>query len=143
MGRSKSALCLKTATPVAATANAANRTATMLGVRVKPSKPGKERNVTDALSINAALKNEKAIEKKRFTPVQVTRKGRMLTIRQVHAPMMKIGAGPRKRPDSSSDEERPPRRARSRKKYGTPRQTKETKKSKKARRNGRCWCTRK
>ena len=55
IGRSKSALCLKIATTVAAIENAAKRTATMPVVREKASKPGKERKVTDALNTTAAF----------------------------------------------------------------------------------------
>jgi hypothetical protein len=57
IGRSKSALCLKMATTVAAIENAAKRIATIPVVREKASKPGKERKVTDALNTTAALRN--------------------------------------------------------------------------------------
>ena len=110
IGRSRSALCRKTATPVAATANAAKRTATMLALRVILSRPGKERNVTDALRTRAAFGTNS--EKEGLKPLHGKQ---CLTIKQVHAPMMKSGDGPRRRPDSSSVE-RPLRRARSRKK---------------------------
>lgn len=56
IGRSKSALCLNIATTVAAIENVAKTMATMPVVREKASKPGKERNVTDALNIMAALR---------------------------------------------------------------------------------------
>ena len=58
IGRSKSVLCLKIATTVAAFENAAKRMATIPVVREKESKPGKERKVTDALNTTAALRND-------------------------------------------------------------------------------------
>ena len=135
-GRSSSALCLKTATPVAASANAAKSIATMAAVRVTPSKPGKERKVTDALNTIAALYIYiRAI--RRYNDEAAEFKSKGLTIKQVQAPIINIGAGPRRSPDSSSAVRVPAKRARSRKKYGMPRQTQEMTKSKKARLNGR------
>jgi hypothetical protein len=55
IGRSRSVLCLKIATTVAAIENAAKRMATMPVVREKASKTGKERRVTDAFNTTAAL----------------------------------------------------------------------------------------
>lgn len=54
-GRSISALCRRTATPVAAIAKAAKTTATIPVVRAMLSRPGRESKVTDALRTIAAL----------------------------------------------------------------------------------------
>ena len=94
-GRSKSALCLKIATTVAAIENAAKSMATMPVVLERASKPGKERKVTDALNTTAALQRQ--------WKVGFYKKGRCigLTTRQVQAPMTSVGVAYR-RPLSSS-----------------------------------------
>jgi hypothetical protein len=84
--RSKSALCLKIVTTVAAIENAAKRMATMPVVREKASKPSKERKVTDALNTTAALTVFKRQRKGDFKRRWIGR-----TTRQVHAPMTSVG----------------------------------------------------
>ena len=84
IGRSKSALRLKIAKTVAAIENTAKRMVTMPVVREKASKPGKERKVTDAFNITAALRQGRSVASK-------GEKGDGHTTRKVHAPMSSVG----------------------------------------------------
>ena len=58
IGRSELALCLKTATTVAAIEKPAKKIATMAVIREKESKPDKERKVTDMLNTMTALQRQ-------------------------------------------------------------------------------------
>lgn len=109
-GRSKSALCLRIATPLAAIAKTAKRIVTIAVVRVILSKPGRERKVTDVLNTIAAFFLCACVMREKLHKAE-----KRLTMRHVHAPMMSIGAGPRSSPDSSSAVRLPARRVRSRK----------------------------